>query len=257
MHNADSSLWIYGDSGHFARANREVLITDHPYLIQHFDQDTLVLFADTLYAIDDSLQANRRLRAYRRVSVYMKNLKAKADSLEYDRIDSTLHLYGDPVLWSGLNQLSGDTLHIWIVNQTADSLVADGKAFVISRNDSLFDDQVKGKLLRAKFSKEQMVRLEVEGNSESIYLVKDEKKRIGLNQSVSASLRVELADNEPKIIVFKEEPEATFYPIHEVWRSENRLDGYRWRIKEQPPVYYNTKPVNEKVPAEENQERPE
>lgn len=243
MHNADSTLQVNADSAAFFGDTREVLLTDHPYLIQRFDADTLLLIADTLYSIDDSANGRQRLRAFGRATVWMRDLQAIADSLEYNRIDSTLHLFKDPVLWSGMNQLSGDTIRLWMQNQTADSLLADGRAMVISRNDSLFDDQVKGRVLKAKFKNEQIARLRVEGNSESMYLVKDNEKRVGLNRSFSQSLRVELKDNEPQTIVFIQEPEATFFPVHEVWGQQNQLDGYKWRVDEKPAGYLGPLPL--------------
>lgn len=237
MYNVDSSLQVRADNGTFFNNSREVWMTDHPYLIQQSKRDTMLLIADTLYVLDDSIGNRRVLQGMGKCRIHLRRLQARADSILYNRIDSTLQLFKDPVIWSGLNQLSGDTIRIWMVNQTVDSLIADGRAWVIARNDSAFDDQVKGRLLRAKFKDSQILRLYIDGNSESLYLVKEEGRRIGLNEAQCKSLKVYLSDNEPEKLLFIDEPEARFRPLHEVWGQRIELEGYRWRISERPRDY--------------------
>lgn len=239
--NKDSTLFIYGDYGTFKRKSKATMMTGDPYLIHYLNQkkDTLILFADTLYSFDDSLNRNRKLKAYPNVSItYSKSMKAIADSAVYDRVDSLFLFTKDPVMWSDSSQLTGDTIRLFMKNEAADSLAVLGNAFAISQVDTSFFDQTKGRNLYGRFNNSNLVWLFVQDNAQSYYYVKDGKKYIGLNQSFSKAIEVFLRENRPRRIRFIQQADATLYPIHEVWYEKRVLEGFKWRIQEKPPLYY-------------------
>jgi lipopolysaccharide export system protein LptA len=247
MRSRDSSLMIVGDWGKIVRSTRELRIYDDAYLRYHLKEDTLVLFGDTLYSIDDSTTATRQLKAFRNVSFTMRQMQGVCDSMAYNRIDSTLHLIRDPVVWTQSNQLTGDTIRLWMKNRTIDSLRVIGNAFAIAKEDTMFYNQMKGKLLVAFFRDKAIHRVDVRGNAESMYVVKDGPRYVGLNHSFSKGLKVYLADNQPQKIVFTQNPTATFYPIFLIWNAENRLPGFRLRDERRPAYYYFPERYRERV----------
>ncbi|MEM9985808.1 MAG: OstA-like protein [Bacteroidota bacterium] len=54
VYQEDSSLEIRGNYGQFNRKSDESLLTDRAVAIQRFDEDTLYIFADTLFSLKDS-----------------------------------------------------------------------------------------------------------------------------------------------------------------------------------------------------------
>jgi len=75
-------------------------------------------------------------------------------------------------------------------------------------------------------------------NCESMYFLKDQEKLIGMNQARCAVLEMLLKNNKPAKVIFREKPEATFYPIYEVYFNNNRLSGFDWRSKDRPSSYW-------------------
>jgi len=234
IEQADSSLQVIGNFGYFNRSTNESLITDEAVAIQLFDDDTLYMFADTLYSFEDSL-GNRTFKAYYDVSFFMNQLQGIADSLVYQYVDSTIVLYSDPVVWSGESQLSGDTIFIQMEEGKTDSMWVGKNSFLVSREDTVGYNQVKGKEMQANFKDNQLSRLHVVGNSESIYYSKNESGEYeGMNEALSQEMIIYLKDNQATRIIFLANPEGKFYPIYEVLFEDYILDDMEWRVLEKP-----------------------
>ena len=181
----------------------------------------------------------RRFKAYHDVRFFMNDMQGRADSMLYLFDDSLIYLYQDPVLWSDVNQLSGDTIIVWLKAKKADSLWVGNNSFVVSREDTVGYNQMKGNTLRAKFRDNELVRLEMIGNAESIYFVRDDKDTVqvsyqGMNQALAQRMTILLEDNEVRKIIFRSKPEGTFHPFFEIYDQPNRLEGMQWRLEERP-----------------------
>lgn len=234
----DSSLQVFGHCGEFERKSGKSLISGEPWMIQHFEEDTLHLVADFFLSQQDSLEDTLRIAAWPRVRIVMRNLQGSADSLEYNRKDSILYLYYNPVLWSDNNQMSGDTIVLTLKNETADSLHLYPKGFLISKEDTIGFNQVKGKQVFGKFESGALNRMRISGNAESIYFTRNEEKNTyeGMNQSLSNEILILFDENKPSRISFLGKPEGTFYPIYEVLEQSNRLEDFNWRESERPDL---------------------
>ncbi len=230
----DSTFEIRGQYGTFKRDTDESMVTKEAVAIQYMDDDTLYMFADTLFSYKDSTE-NRIFRAYHEVSFYMNNMQGKADSMVYFFSDSMMILYTDPILWSEANQLTGDTINIWMKNSQADSMWVGNSSFLATEEDTIGFDQIKGKEMRAKFRDNKLVRLHVIGNSESIYFNKNEEGGYeGMNKCLAQEMFIFFKDNEVSKIRFSANPEGTYHPIHEILFETNELEGLDWRIIEKP-----------------------
>jgi lipopolysaccharide export system protein LptA len=256
----DSSLTVRGDYGEFDRKLNTTLITRNAVAVQTFDSDTLYVFADTLVSYLDTVEVEiaeevdtvaadsaktlkkvykkeekRIFRAYHDVEIVMNEMQGRADSLVYLFSDSVILFYEDPVLWSDQNQLTGDTIKIWMANEQADSMWVGPGGFVVSQEDTIGFNQIKGRELRAKFRENELYRLHVIGNSESIYFTKnDEGGYEGMNKALSQEMLMYLDSGEVIRIKFDRSPEGTFDPIYLVLQQENKLEGMQWRPANRP-----------------------
>lgn len=232
----DSSLQVFGTCGEFRRKSHESLIYGEPWMVGHMEDDTLHLTARHFMAVQDTLQDSTYIIAWPEVKIMMKSLQGITDSLIYEQKDSILTLMKDPVIWSEENQVSGDTLKIWMKNQNADSMRVMQKCFLISREDTVGFNQVKGKQIYGKFRDNAMYRMLVSGNAESIYFTKNEEKDTyeGMNQSLSNDILMLFEDNKPSRISFITKPEGTFSPMFEVMENTNQLEEFRWRPENRP-----------------------
>ena len=262
VEQTDSTLKILGNYGQFNRAISETIITDDAVAIQYFEGDTLFMFADTLYTIEDSM-GQRNFRAYNEVSFFMNDMQGSSDSLVYQYSDSIIYLYYDPIIWADENQLTGDTIIILMENNEADSMWVGKNGFLVSQEDTIGYNQIKGKEIRANFDQNQLVKMHVIGNSESIYFSQNELGTYeGMNQALAQEMLIYLKDNQAEKIVFLANPEGKYYPIFEILFQENKLEGMQWRINERPSrppldetgIPHPRKPVFQYVPSSNSQE---
>ena len=231
----DQSLFIFGETGEFHQHPSKSFVTDSAFATQFMKEDTLFLVGDTLFAFKDSANNSEDVRAYPNVMIYMKDLQGISDSLVYSNSDSIFRFYKDPVLWSDANQLTGDTIFIWIKNEEADSMSVMRKAFLITKVDTIGFNQVKGKLLNVKFRNNELFKLNVQRNCESIYFTESEPGQYdGMNLARCNEMIVDFRENKPRKITFLDEPSGTYSPIFSVLGKQNELDGFTWRESERP-----------------------
>jgi len=218
--------------GHYAQYDREkhyAYVTDSTVAIMIDRTDSLYLHADTLKIITDSTDQAEKMHAYYKVKFYRDDMQGMCDSLTYTIADSTLTLYKDPVLWSDENQLTSDSIKIIYANKEIDSLVLYNNCFIASRDDSATFNQIKGKNMVGYFSNNDLYKIAVSGNSQTIYFVReDDGALIGINKVVSSKMRIFIKDNQIKTITYIDMPKATLFPEDQVPPAERQLKGFKW-----------------------------
>ena len=235
LRDLDKDLFVFGEYGVFRQNPNKTYIADSAYAINYLEGDTLYMFADTLYAEQDSNQKRQQIRAFRKVRIFMTGMQAIADSLVYLQDDSMMTFFHDPVLWSGTNQLTGDTVRIFFTGKYVDSLSVGKKAFMVTKEDTVGFSQIKSKYMHAKFRENDLVRMDNTGNVESLFYTEDDKGGyMGLNSAKCTDMTVRFKENKPVRINFKENPEGSFQPIHEVLFKDMKLEGFVWREAERP-----------------------
>ena len=202
------------------------------------ENDTLYLSADTMMAVESQLAEKKRLLAWGGVRIFKEDLQGRADSLAYKLADSVLFFYREPVLWSDANQLTGDTISMQIKNNQVDRLRLLQNGFVISRDTVINQyNQVKGRLITAFFSNDELKQIAVNGNGESIYFVLDEKQAnvlMGMNRLTCSNMLISFGNKTVQQIRFYQQPDAVFVPPHELQEPETRLAGFRWLDEYRP-----------------------
>jgi lipopolysaccharide export system protein LptA len=257
VHIIDSlqNIKISGNIAEHYEGSDNSLVHGKALLIQVYNNDTLFLHADTLRATytdkngkiklplinnpygknpnnKDSLY--RILFAYHRVKFYKSDIQGKCDSLAFSYIDSTMRLFGMPVLWSDKNQLTAEKVSIKTGKGEIRSLNLDNTAFIISQEDSLRFNQIKGKNMEGSFKESKLYKIKVEGNGQTVYYAKDKEKIIGVNRADCTDLLIFLKENKVDKITFINQPEATLYPINELSPKELLLKDFIWKGSERP-----------------------
>ncbi len=211
-------------------------VYDNAVMKQVTDGDTLYITADTLISIDSEIEAEKKLLAYNNVKIYKSDLQGKADSMAYIMSDSIIYFYTDPVLWNDGNQLSADSINIFIANNTIDRLNMSVNSFVISEDTVKNFNQVKGREMVARFVEGKIDKVDVTGNGESIYYVLDDETNqlMGINKSICSNITINFEDNLVDNIMLYVNPEAVFVPPHEIEDSHRKLKGFSWQIDKKP-----------------------
>ena len=228
-------LVITGDLGINYRRPDVSVVTGKAMMTKIFDKDSLFLHADTLKTSFDSTKNERQLFAYNHVRMFKPDLRAHCDSMTYSSLDSLIKLYKTPVVWSQENQLTADLISIQISGNKIDKLFLYTNSFIISREDIVHFNQIKGKNMIGFFRNDTLSKIKVIGNGQTIYYGRDSKKELmGVNRADCSDLWIFLKDNKVDKITLLTKPEATFYPIDELSPKDLLLKDFTWQIRKRP-----------------------
>ncbi len=242
-------ITILGDLAIHYEFLDQSMVTGNALFIQAFQEDSLFLHADTLKSIKiyEKKEINKKnkksvinsepkqiILAYQHVKFYKNDLQGKCDSLSWSSTDSTMHLYHDPVLWTGGNQLTAKQVSIITSHGKILKLNMDENAFIVAQEDSSRFNQIKGKKMTGYFIKNELNSIYVEGNGQTLYYAKDKDLIMGVNRTDCSSLLIRLKDQKVKSITFYNHPEATLYPPLDLPPKEALLKDFIWRANEQP-----------------------
>ncbi len=221
-------------TGGYGRSDNKLktgLVTEKAVLIKVFENDSLFLHADTLFARQDTVTLHKSWMAYHGVRIYKTDLQGTCDSLVYTSSDSLISFHTDPVLWSEENQLTADFINMQIANSKISELRLFNSAFIISMEDSLRFNQIKGRDMTGYFSDNKLSSIKVEGNGQSVYYTRNSKKQFtGVNRADCSDMLIFInEESKIKSITLINQPDATLYPIDELSPSELRLRGFSWR----------------------------
>ena len=211
-------LIIRGDYGEHHELTDSSWVTGNAELVQIFDTDSLFMHADTP-AGHRCRFTPRRFRRYRKsrttgtcsrsitCACLNRTFKVVAIPSLYTLKDSTLRMFRDPVLWSGLNQLTADSIDIIAAGGGIHRLYLVNSAFIASRADSsqtgpidsLRFNQVRGKTMTGYFIDNNLYRIDVSGNGQTIYYTRNkEEKNFAVNRADCSDMTIYLEKNKVK-----------------------------------------------------------
>ncbi len=203
--------------------------------------DTLSLGsgADSVSQSQDSLL--RQLFAYHNVKVYRTDFQAVCDSMAGFTLDSTLHMYINPVLWNDKNQVTASVVDIYTRNQMIQRAVFVGDPIMSSQVDSIHYNQIKGREIQSYFRDGQMFRTDVNGNGQTYYYMEDQDS---LGRYITGFMTMECANNsfyfEDQQIVqitWRENLNYQIYPIEKIPETISQtLPGFKWEGARRPSL---------------------
>ena len=228
--------------------------TEHPLLLIKQKKDTLYIAADTLHTgkISDLSRTIPKARdsigkikdttldkyfeAYHHVRIYSDSLQANADSLFYSLNDSTIRLLTNPIVWANENQITGDTIYLYVKNKKPEQLYVFENAFAINKIDTTeYYNQLKGNRLNAWFDDGSIAKMRTKGNAENIYFALDnDKKFIGVNHSNAQIIEITFENNEPAKVVFRNQLTGNMSPIGQTTKSQLMIRGFKWQDEFRP-----------------------
>jgi lipopolysaccharide export system protein LptA len=228
---------IYGDVAISDTKKSQKKVFGNALLIDYSEKDTTFIKADTLISVDDTIKKKRFVEAINNVEVVKGELSALSDYMLYNDADSNIIFKKDPILWSGLSQITGDSIKILLSNGAVDKMHVYRNSFIISQNE---DDpskftQVKGNNMLIHFRDGELHQLDVDGNGESIYYAfNEDKEYIGVNSVVCGDMKMFLKDGNMDLVKFYNRPIASFTPPDLVDPSKTKLGGFTWNIDKKP-----------------------
>lgn len=239
--------------GHYCTYNEQngkALVTDSA-LAKEFSGgvDTMYVHADTFRVYTFNIQTDsvyRMLHAYYHVRSYRTDIQSVCDSLTYDTRSARMVMYDNPIVWNWGQQLLGEEIHMFMNDSTVDSVHVINQALLVERMDSVYYNQVTGRLMKAFFDQGVLVQNQVIGNVEVAYYPLDSDSLIiGLNRFQSSELRMFMKERKMSKM-WSPQSEGILYPLtlappeeiflsNFVWfdyiRPQNKDDIFEWRAK--------------------------
>ena len=202
------------------------------------EADTLLpVPADSVGGEQDSLV--RKMFAYHNVRIFRNDFQAVCDSMTGFSLDSTLHMYVDPVLWNDNNQVTSNVVDIYTLNQKVDRAVFTGEPIMSQEVDTSHYNQIKGKVIESFFRDGAIYRTDVNGNGQTYYFMVEEDST---GNYISGFMTVECADisfyfkdQAVDEIVWRGKPVYSIYPMDKIPDSQPlTLPGFVWEGKRRP-----------------------
>ncbi len=237
-------------TGHYAEVYRDrdsVFITKRPLAATLQDQDSVFVHGDTI--LITGKPDNRIVRGFYDVRMYKSDMSGKSDSIFIDQRTGLTKLINinrgpvtstsqrrSPVLWSGASQMTGDTIHLISNPETEqlDSLLVFDNAFLIQKDSIEGYNQIKGKELTGLFIDNDLYQVDIVKNTETLYYSRnDDKELIGINKTLSSSIKVLFENREITDIYYYTQVDGTLSPEEVVPQNVRLLTGFNWRGDEQ------------------------
>ena len=222
------SIIMEGQYGFYNEHTDYTFATDSARVMEFSRKDTLYMHADTLMSFVDT-DSTRILRAYYGVRFYRVDAQGVCDSLQYIERDSTLTMFDKPVIWSGEQQIYGDTIRMFFNDSTIDWAHVIDNSFATQGKGGDYYDQMQGNEIKAYFDGNEMRRIETLGNVLAIFYPQEKDSTLtGMLTTEASFLNIFLENNEMKKMVMWPAVKGKMYPIEQLAPETMFLSRYVW-----------------------------
>lgn len=254
-----NKIEIRGQRGTYNRNTNQAWVTEAASGAIKVEDDTLFMTADTLKTWYDSTRKNRTLYAYHNTRYFKKDMQGLCDSLQYSFNDSVINMEGSPVLWSEQNQITADTIRVYMKNGQINRLEMLKNTFVVSEKDTTKYNQVRGRNAEGYFKDRKLREVLVNSDVENIYYIEEDTgKYIGMNKIVCGNLKLVIHENKVHEVRYYNGPTGNMYPMDQL-PAEVRLKGFKWLKEKRPLSKADVTPVyipKKEEPKEKPKEKP-
>lgn len=239
-----------------------ILATNKSVMILYREGDSTYITADTLFSglrKYDSLERKiitqtdtlhqtmvvntnttdtsiRYFLAFHHVRIFNDSLQAVSDSLHYSTVDSTFKLFGEPVVWNGQSQVTGDTIYMYTEDQKAKRLYVFNNSMIINKTAEGMYNQISGRTMNGYFVNGEIDSVRVKGSpAESIYYPQDDDSAyIGMNRSSADVIDIFFVKKELNKVKFIKSVDGTLYPMSQIPADKKELKSFKWLISRRP-----------------------
>jgi hypothetical protein len=241
----------YSNFGIYNEIDSTILSTNGAIAAYIIDEDTLFIGGDTIRVMQDSSE-KKTMIVYHNVQIFKTDLQGVCDSLFYSDNDSTIRMFGLPVLWSDSTQFSSDTIFMKLKNKELEKIEMYANGFIVNYLDSLIYNQLKGRTIFGYFKDDSLYRVHAIGNGESLYFGQDDAKAyVGINYVQCSEILIKVKGNKFSRVSFNLQPVAKFTPMQLASPIDFNLQNLNWEIDIAPQNKDDLlKPVERRQPTD-------
>jgi len=237
-------------TGHYAEVYREkdsVFITKRAVAVTVQDKDSIYIHSDTLMVTGKP--ENRIIKGFYDVRMFKSDMSGKSDSVYINQKTGLTKLINlsnapvtsvsikrSPIIWSGNNQMTGDTIHLQSnpITEKLDSIRVFNNAFMIQKDSIEGYNQIKGKELTGLFINNELYQVDIIKNTETIFYSRNEEDELlGINKTLSSSIKILFDKNKIQDIYYYKQVEGNLTPQEDFPENARKLSGFNWRGDEQ------------------------
>ena len=166
----------------------------------------------------------------RNVKIYRKDMQVRCDSLRYTDLDSIARFYLDPIVWNeGRRQYYSDSLNVLIKNNSVERASLMSNAMIVTQEDTLLYDQIKGAEVIAFFdTTAALQRFDAIGGATAIFYLEENGALSTVNKVESKMLSGTFVDGTIDRIHYFDSPKNDAYPIVQFPQTDRYLKGFKW-----------------------------
>lgn len=236
------NIRLSGNEAKYFEVPERSLLTDSALMRYISKKDTLYMHADTIMSVTDTLFDGtdttqfRLISAFPHVKMFREDIQTMCDSLVYNTIDSVIEMYKTPVIWHYENQITANQITLYTVDGGIDMVEMAGEAFVAQYvDDAPRYNQICGKNMVAYLDSNQIKKVEVIGNSQTIYYTTEQDTVVtGMNTITAQDMDIYFDGGKMKKLWFYKSPKGTIYPLEGLSRRQSYLDGFAWYSSHRP-----------------------
>ena len=242
MRDSSKSYILKGNFASYSRPLKTGFVTKRALMVQVDEKDSLYLHGDTIYygyftklkdttaTVPDTF---KYVKAYHHVKFFRSDLQGRCDSLFYSFKDSTLEFIGTPILWAQGNQLTAEHMMIYIKNKEMQRMELTTSAFIVSQEDTGKFNQIKGRNMTGYFKNNNLYKMLVKGNGQTIYFNKEKKEIVGVQKAECSDIKLFFKkDKENKNILDKinymNDVQGSYNPPFELKGNDLKLKDFQW-----------------------------
>jgi len=197
-----------------------------------FDKDSLFSRGDKLININN--EKERVIQLFHNVKFFKSDLSGICDSIVYSSKDSLISMFHQPFIWMDDYQISSDSIKLLFYNKKIDKIYLKSNPMIVSKIDSLDYNQIKGKKMIGYLEKNKLKKINVLSNGESIYHLREDEKKIGLNYIQSTNLTLYFKNSKMNNVTYKEIPNSITTPYKDISDKQRFLNDFFWNNKNRP-----------------------
>lgn len=178
----------------------------------------------------------RKIYGIHNVRMFNKDMQASCDSLYFDSLDSIAKMFINPIVWNNSKaQVTSDSVYAFIVNGGLDRAEFYDNGFIIMPEDatdtSKFSHQIKGKKIVFYFKNNELDRMNVSGNVQTIFYSTSDQ---AATFNESATFVVYFKNRKVRRAVYNIKPTMESLPLSIVTSDKANLVGFLWKGELRP-----------------------
>ncbi len=199
-------------------------------LMDSLRMDSLVMDSLSGDTIVEEPAVPRLIKAYHNMRMWSAEFQAKCDSLVSYSVDSTMVMFGLPVLWNDNNQITSERVELYTKEGDLDWAFLSGDPFItqqLFRDDTLLINQATGDEMEVYFTDNELDYTVLIGNVQNIYYMSEDNKVNAFVAIESEELTMEFVEREPVKMTWSGKGKGPIYPMDQIPKDQARyLTGF-------------------------------